>query len=769
MKTASAALQTHIAGALTTLTTCLKITRTDDVVLAFTALDQPFTFEDVLHKPGYDPTAIVSADQLNVDNVEWAGVVDHEDLTSEDIRAGKYDDATWEQYRVNWADLTQGKIILKTGTIGNVNLNYPNEFIAEGRSLTQALQVKLGRHYTPHCKWDLGDGRCQFQLVGEIGEAGQAGVTIAVWQANHAYVVGDLVSPTVPNGWTYRCIDPGTSGATEPDWDAAETDTAAGTQSYLTNPGLTDNKGYVITPAETGGYTLTGPVGELGSARWAFLTDGIRAVHQIIPFTNQLENPNDGTWKAQNDILSGVIEAAVVSGRTVYTLTLNTFDDTVYTNDEVDLFVCAVSPLPDVTVNEPGILPFAQQQFIGALDSLTLTWTQSVITAQQGTRNGGGVDCAIAFISVYFKNTVTDETLQYQIYTYDTRGFAPDAFWFNSTGPFYGVADNISRYGDSYLTVGGSSKSFEADILARVIALMAACPNPGIDEDPDHWKITLLSVGPFTNGEASITSTVSNVNLLVGTPAAPVPGIVDGGVMWERAAPAPTDPPVPPGPDEPPTPGPSGIAPGSYVTPATVATVIDPHWEFTAATTGTQLVTNSQVPVPFWQPKHLYWPGDSVRPTDTDNQLRAVAVGVVWDEKKKTGDVPSGTSGGKEPDWPTEAGERVEDNEVEWGMVEDQWYKDGVLRFTSGPNAVLHKQFEVLWYEVTGSSARFRLVLPTPYPIAAGHAFIVEAGCDKTHMTCIYKFNNILNFGGEPYVAGFNRPHDTPTDENLES
>jgi hypothetical protein len=68
---------------------------------------------------------------------------------------------------------------------------------------------------------------------------------------------------------------------------------------------------------------------------------------------------------------------------------------------------------------------------------------------------------------------------------------------------------------------------------------------------------------------------------------------------------------------------------------------------------------------------------------------------------------------------------------------------------------------------VTGTSARFRLVLPTPYPIQIGDDFVVESGCDKTHMTCIYKFDNILNIGAEPYVAGYNRPHDTPTDENL--
>lgn len=214
MKTASAGLIDHIAQQYTTLTTCLKITRTDGAVFAFSALDQEFTFETVLHKVGYDPTAVASAAQMNVDNMEWQGVVDHDDITSEDIIAGRYDGAAWETYRVNWADLTQGRIILKTGTIGNINLNYPNEFVAEGRSLMQALQVKIGMHYTPHCKWDLGDGRCRFNL-----EAPDIDV-IPFWQPNHIYALGDRVRPRHTTGFIYVVNEAGTSGAVEPNWDA---------------------------------------------------------------------------------------------------------------------------------------------------------------------------------------------------------------------------------------------------------------------------------------------------------------------------------------------------------------------------------------------------------------------------------------------------------------------------------------------------------------------------------------------------------------------
>lgn len=45
-----------------------------------------------------------------------------------------------------------------------------------------------------------------------------AGFTAATWQATHVYALNDLVKPTVSNGSYYRCIQAGTSGATQPIW-----------------------------------------------------------------------------------------------------------------------------------------------------------------------------------------------------------------------------------------------------------------------------------------------------------------------------------------------------------------------------------------------------------------------------------------------------------------------------------------------------------------------------------------------------------------------
>jgi uncharacterized phage protein (TIGR02218 family) len=41
-----------------------------------------------------------------------------------------------------------------------------------------------------------------------------------------------------------------------------------------------------------------------------------------------------------------------------------------------------------------------------------------------------------------------------------------------------------------------------------------------------------------------------------------------------------------------------------------------------------------------------------------------------------------------------------------------------------------------------------------PYPVAVGDQFTISAGCDRSMGTCIGRFNNIVNFRGEPYVPG---------------
>lgn len=44
------------------------------------------------------------------------------------------------------------------------------------------------------------------------------------------------------------------------------------------------------------------------------------------------------------------------------------------------------------------------------------------------------------------------------------------------------------------------------------------------------------------------------------------------------------------------------------------------------------------------------------------------------------------------------------------------------------------------------------LLTPTPFDIVLGDRAIVLVGCDGLIGTCRDKFNNVVNFGGDPYA-----------------
>jgi uncharacterized phage protein (TIGR02218 family) len=166
MKTAGSPLATHIAGETTTLATCWKVTRRDGSIFGFTDFDKDLTVDSLLYqaRSGYTRSAIHTIANLAVDNLDIESAIDSETLSAADLRAGVWDGATVEIFLVNWANLANGKIILKRGTIGEVELK-DTVFRAELRGLSQALSQQIVELYTPDCRADLGDARCKINLA----------------------------------------------------------------------------------------------------------------------------------------------------------------------------------------------------------------------------------------------------------------------------------------------------------------------------------------------------------------------------------------------------------------------------------------------------------------------------------------------------------------------------------------------------------------------------------------------------------------------------
>lgn len=190
-KSISSALAAHLAGEVTTLATCWRVTRKDGRQFFFTDHDRDVAFDGdtYLASSGYSRSAIANDAGMAVDNLDVEGVLDHEQISEQDLRAGLFDHAEVHVFLVNWADLAQGKLRLRRGWFGEVQMTDQGLFRTELRGMTQALSVRIGELYSPECRADLGDPRCRVPIEAPVIARGTP------------YAVGDRVRvPTATTG-----------------------------------------------------------------------------------------------------------------------------------------------------------------------------------------------------------------------------------------------------------------------------------------------------------------------------------------------------------------------------------------------------------------------------------------------------------------------------------------------------------------------------------------------------------------------------------------
>jgi uncharacterized phage protein (TIGR02218 family) len=160
-------LTAHFGGELLTLAILWKLTRTDDTIMGFTNHDKDIVYDDVTYEAAsaFTASAIKNNSSMAVDNLEVDGILDNEKITEPDLMAGLYDGAQVEVYLVNYEDLTQGALIMRTGTLGEFSIQ-KEMFTAEIRGLSQKIQQNIGRIVTPRCPAVLGDSKCTVDLSG---------------------------------------------------------------------------------------------------------------------------------------------------------------------------------------------------------------------------------------------------------------------------------------------------------------------------------------------------------------------------------------------------------------------------------------------------------------------------------------------------------------------------------------------------------------------------------------------------------------------------
>ena len=78
----------------------------------------------------------------------------------------------------------------------------------------------------------------------------------------------------------------------------------------------------------------------------------------------------------------------------------------------------------------------------------------------------------------------------------------------------------------------------------------------------------------------------------------------------------------------------------------------------------------------------------------------------------------------------------------------NEYYNYGTAKFTSGNNTGITREIN------QHNDNLISLIIATPKPIKIGDQVTLIAGCNKNFNTCITKFNNALNFQGEPHLPG---------------
>jgi uncharacterized phage protein (TIGR02218 family) len=80
------------------------------------------------------------------------------------------------------------------------------------------------------------------------------------------------------------------------------------------------------------------------------------------------------------------------------------------------------------------------------------------------------------------------------------------------------------------------------------------------------------------------------------------------------------------------------------------------------------------------------------------------------------------------------------------------YFNYGTVEFTTGPNVDIVR--EIKRHTLVSGAALIELQEPFPFDVTALDEATLIAGCDRRFPTCRDKFDNVVNFRGEPHLPG---------------
>jgi uncharacterized phage protein (TIGR02218 family) len=161
MKKISESFKEHLKKTVTTIASVWSIKLKNETIIGFTDHNEDILYENLLYKSGKAITVSVveSSTSLSADNFEIEAVLDPTFIHKEDVMNGLYDKAYVEYFIVNYADLSQGQILIRSGYIDEIRI-VDHKFFAEIKGLSNELNKQTRSIYSETCRAQFKDQRC---------------------------------------------------------------------------------------------------------------------------------------------------------------------------------------------------------------------------------------------------------------------------------------------------------------------------------------------------------------------------------------------------------------------------------------------------------------------------------------------------------------------------------------------------------------------------------------------------------------------------------
>jgi uncharacterized phage protein (TIGR02218 family) len=145
----------------TNIIKCWKIVLKNGTVTGFTTNSENLFYENVNYNAfsGDDVRNIKSNLDIEEDSFEFSNIISSDLISENDVLSGKYDNAKIEIFLLDAKNQNNGKVILLTGTISDIECK-GNVFTAKVKGLKDEINKTIGEVYSPLCRCSFCDAKC---------------------------------------------------------------------------------------------------------------------------------------------------------------------------------------------------------------------------------------------------------------------------------------------------------------------------------------------------------------------------------------------------------------------------------------------------------------------------------------------------------------------------------------------------------------------------------------------------------------------------------